>query len=351
MSTEQRTEKSTEGTRKNKIVSDVRPILAAVSDIHLSSKPPIYRSLEPNWIEAQRRVLEQVIAVCNDNSVPLVIAGDLFHDWKDCTPELLNMVIEVFKKCHKHIYAIAGNHDLVHHSRDPQSKKRTAFWTLVRTGVIHELNTLNGITVEPAVRKPSDFDGKFRPNLIYGFEYGCGISPNPWKDTSNRPSIAVIHDYCYLEGAGDYPGVDPKKHITHWGEVLKKNGYRVGIFGDNHMPCGNFDKEILVTNCGNLIVRNRNEKPGFVSLLTSDFLPVDIEIDTSKDLYLDLPETPDNPTKEQDLKQLAHILGKLSDHHSNDFIPMLDQIRYSNAVSKRSARVIADIVRRLKGRE
>ena len=58
------------------------PVLIALSDSHLSLTPPISRSVETSWLEAQDRSWRQVRKLQRDLSqsgaepLPVVIAGD-----------------------------------------------------------------------------------------------------------------------------------------------------------------------------------------------------------------------------------------------------------------------------------
>ena len=63
--------------------SDVIAILC--SDVHLSDKPPVARSTEPNWMKAQEHVLVQVNDLAKTYSCPVVCAGDIFDKW-DSSP-------------------------------------------------------------------------------------------------------------------------------------------------------------------------------------------------------------------------------------------------------------------------
>src|SRR5690242_10190233 len=92
-------------------------VAVAIADIHLSVDPPRFRSVEENWLEVQKKYLEQVFSITWNNGVPvpLLIAGDIF-DRAAPTPEIINFALDVFGKSRaSYIYAIPGNHDLPNH--------------------------------------------------------------------------------------------------------------------------------------------------------------------------------------------------------------------------------------------
>lgn len=184
-------------------------IAVLCADIHLSLKPPVARSEEPDWFEAMKRPLQELSNLADEHHAPIICAGDVFDNWY-CSPELINFALQHLPK----MYAIPGQHDLPLHNYDLIYK--SAFWTLVETEKVQLLEPNHPYRV-----------GK---TILYGFPYGFPIKPlkNPEKDFLH---IAVIHDYLWIEGSS-YPNAPTEKNVSK----TYKNfvGYDVIISGDNH---------------------------------------------------------------------------------------------------------------------
>lgn len=84
------------------------------ADLHNLGERPIAR-LDENWIESQRKILEQIVSIANLRKVPLVLVGDVFDHSRVAT-EVINMVIAELQKAICGVYILAGNHDLPGHS-------------------------------------------------------------------------------------------------------------------------------------------------------------------------------------------------------------------------------------------
>jgi len=80
---------------------DKAKVLAILmADIHLSLKAPIWRSAEPDWLDAQARPLKEVKLLQDKYKCPVICAGDIFDrsrktaDGWNAPAELINYAIE-----------------------------------------------------------------------------------------------------------------------------------------------------------------------------------------------------------------------------------------------------------------
>ncbi len=205
-------------------LSDVRkldPIAILCSDLHLSHKPPLWRSAEPDWYAAQDRPLSQLRNLSSGLRVPVVIAGDIFDDgWRPhrCPPELINFAMRALPAA---CYAIPGQHDLPYHRYEDRFK--SAYWTLVEAKTIVDLH-----------------DGKwlsYGDNLIlHGFPWNCPIIPNRCKRKSDlEVHLVVAHAYIWIKDHG-FPGAKEEHHARSYATALQT--YDAAVFGDNAVAQG-----------------------------------------------------------------------------------------------------------------
>lgn len=199
------------------------------------------RSAEPNWLHAQARVVEQVVALGVKHDCPLFVAGDVFTRW-DASAELVTHVLALLRPA-KAVYAIPGQHDMPGHTYD--ELHRSAYWTLIESGRVKHLPP--GITCE------------IGPLLVTGFPWRYKITP-PTITNSLCLNVAVIHAYIWTANTG-YPGADPKHRLNEW--LPRLQGYDAAFFGDNHSAFLTVDKDsksitnskdrkCVVMNCGGL---------------------------------------------------------------------------------------------------
>ena len=182
------------------------------SDLHLSLTAPVARTAEPDWLAAQGRVLKQVRLLQElAFDVPVIYAGDVFDRW-NVSPELINWVIDNLP----HGYAIPGQHDLPLHQYEDVN--RSAYWTLVKAGVIEDLEYGKPIVVNDRL-------------VLYGFPWGKKILSlaDPIKGKLN---VAVVHAYCWKAGYC-YPGASQSVGVAEMSKML--SGYDAATFGDNHL--------------------------------------------------------------------------------------------------------------------
>lgn len=257
--------------------TDENIIAIFLADIHLSLKPPIWRSAEPNWLEAQARPLNEIKGLMKKHKCPTLCSGDIFDRWNAC-PELINWAIKYLPI----MYSIPGQHDLPNHRIE--DIRRSAFWTLVEANVITEIEFGQSIIHEP-------FE-------IFGFPFRKDIT-EPYNKSSTRPAIAIVHDYVWA-GEHHYSNAPKEKKIYRSvNDYGKYFGYDVIVYGDNHKGFCMEKGDTTIFNCGTLMRRKSDEinyQPQ-VGLLTESGKVIPHYLDISQDKYIEEME----PEQETDL--------------------------------------------------
>lgn len=175
----------------------------------------------------------------------VVYCGDVFDRW-NAPAELINFAIDYLPGG----YAVPGQHDLPNHSYS--RKGESAYWTLVRAGVLVDLRPGKVRTVV----------GKQGVDLhLHGFPWGTeAVGIEGAENRKNGRHVAVVHDYCWREGH-TFPGADVQKHAAAHSFRLK--GFDAAFFGDNHVGfTGVFKgpKYPVITNCGGFMRRRTDER-------------------------------------------------------------------------------------------
>lgn len=93
------------------------------SDWHLrSTVPQCCANTKTEWMDIQRKAVDQVIDVACKENCNVYIVGDLHHKVADISFECLDITLSAGERLKKEvgkiIYYIAGNHDLKNHSMD-----------------------------------------------------------------------------------------------------------------------------------------------------------------------------------------------------------------------------------------
>lgn len=299
------------------------------SDLHLSLRPPVARSVEKDWLKVQANYLDQVGQIARNingvmtGPVPIIVAGDLFDHYRQ-PPEMINWTIDQFRQTGR-IFAVPGQHDLMHHSYEDLHK--SAYYTLVKAGVITDL--------------VANFPPVGIENLrLHGFPWGSEVKPVK-KAHGLCLEVAVIHDHVWSKATG-YTGAPNNKYYRKWADKLK--GYDVAHFGDNHKTLVLFHSSGLrVFNPGSFMRRKADEighKP-CVGLLYENGEVVRHYLDTSKDQFLDAKKL--NEVRESiiDLDGFLQELSGLSDC-AIDFREALEKALREKGISKAVARIVLE---------
>ncbi len=258
------------------------------SDIHLTEAAPPARSAEPDWMEAQHRMLEQLDELKQEHNCPIVCAGDIFHRHNP-SPALINWAIDHLPE----MYAVPGQHDLSFHRY--QDIERSAYWTLVKTKTIVDITQAQwwrGMALDEII--------------IYGFPWG--VEPlGDGRRKDKRLQVAVSHRFVWKHGKG-YEGA-PDSHLEGPTVKLYKD-FDVAVFGDNHQGFG-WKGRPNGFNCGCLIRRKTNErdyKPR-VGLLREDGTVDTQYLDLAGDLWADQPD--DEPEMVEMAEDLRDFIAEL----------------------------------------
>lgn len=292
------------------IVRDAKKDVIAIlcADLHLSLKPPVARSTEEDWLEKQACYLGELKTLGIHHDAPIVCAGDIF-DKPNSSAELINFALDYLPQ----MYAIPGQHDLVHHSWE--DRKKSAFWTLALAGKIGVI--CPDLIVEPTREDDSSYGTGLQ---LHGFPWGFPITPLDKRDTNDLMfDLAVKHAYIYTDKTPGYLGAPIEQHYRCYAKELK--GYDAAVFGDNHKPFSvTTEHGCRIFNCGGFMRRKMDEidhKPS-VGLLHPDKTITRHYLDVSDDKFLD-PKQMVKGISSENMDELMAELGKLTDTAINFF--------------------------------
>lgn len=271
-------------------------IAICCSDLHMTLRPPIARSEEPNWQDCMGRVLEEVGDLASLHGAQVLFGGDLLDTW-NVQPELLNFAMKHMPKqkhTTNHIYCVPGQHDLPNHRLD--QVHRSGYQTLHSAGCIRHISKwecLSGCMLD-----------------IVPVAWNQSIPPAP-----SDSSVLLCHKYVWTK-SHKYHGAASDDELGALKDVLK--GYRAAIFGDNHKGFIAKSGDCNVCNCGTMMRRKIDEadyKP-MVGLLMDDFTFEPHFLDISKDLLRSPPKKSDIvvPDLSDVLESLSNAEQKVLDY-------------------------------------
>jgi len=292
------------------------------ADIHLSHKPPVWRSAEPDWYAAMKRPLDEIFEIQKQFDCPVIYAGDIFDRWNS-PAELINFAIANLPIG----YAIPGQHDLPLHNYEDM--KKSAYWTLIQSHVLNYMHPANPTIVEK--------DVKNHKMLVFGYPFGYGIETIEHR-TDDHIYIAVLHEYCWIDGH-TYPGAPKENRLARNASKFidgRWKGYDVVVYGDNHKGFMVEDKNIKTTflNCGTLMRRKSDEidyRPQIGLLLDTGKI-ISHKLDISQDKYL-ISDKPINEEEKMDLSDFIKELELLGDT-ALDYEVAMEQYHLSNKTKK-----------------
>jgi len=305
-----------------------RVIAVLCSDIHLSHIPPVARSAEPNWYEAQGRMLKQLKETAKDyGDVPILCTGDIFHRYNP-PPELINWAIKHLPK----MYAVCGQHDLPYH--DYNEKSRSAYMTMVLTENVIDVSAWEGGSI-------------VKDNNLINYISIWGV---PWaapiefadKSFRNSSNVLLCHKYIWIRKHGGYPGAPVEDLVDNMVEQLK--GYDTAVFGDNHIPFTAMAGDCVVRNCGFLIPRTQNERDMLVEvgLLMEDGTVTVQKLDTSQDKWIDPDDTLEvfEDCKVWSMDEFIAELKNSADESSIDYKEAVERFIKDEKVDKQTADIL-----------
>ena len=311
-------------------MSDLREVNEKViaiflADIHLSLKPPVWRSAELDWLGVQKKVLLEVSSLQHRYDCPVICAGDIFDKWNS-RPELINLAIEFLPD---DMYAIPGQHDLPLHQIE--DIHRSAYWTLVEAGKIKSIKLF----------RHKSFSISFDTFVIYGFPFGEKLTELV-RPNNKKIHIAVVHDYVWIPKYS-YPNAPREKQLgvfTCTEKDERWRGYDVVVYGDNHKGFQIQFGKTTIFNCGTLMRRKSDEidyKPQ-VGLLLESGKVIPHYLDISKDKHLEMIEG-EEIESELDLADFIKELEKLGTT-ALDFKDAINQFLHKGKTSDEAKQII-----------
>ncbi len=250
------------------------------SDLHLSLKPPTWRSAEPDWFGAMARPLDEISGLQHEHKCPVLCAGDVFDRWNS-PPELINFAMDYLPD---NFWAIPGQHDLPYHSYD--DIKKSAYWTLVRTNLIKYMHP----------ETPTAISDTNKNIVSMGYPWGYEVKPlGPQQEGTLR--IAVLHEYNWIPGK-EYPSAPTTSKLS--GKRKNFKGWDIVCIGDNHKGFMRRIGKTTFFNCGSMMRRKSDEKDykPWVGLVTKQGEVIPHYLDTSKDKHIKQTNVNLNDTKD-----------------------------------------------------
>lgn len=214
-----------------------KPDAIFTADWHLTDRTPPCRT--DDYMATSFKKISQIIELqdsfsdyFSDETIPIVIAGDVFDQWKPSLRLLCSSLI----RFPENVICIPGNHDLPNHNVD----------RFLECGLsVLDIGTYSTETIlDPKKTHSPDGD-----HICYhGFPFGSDFHPLKRKIDSSFRNIAVIHEFAY-KGRSPFPGATGK--VTSIMNKLK--GYDVIVCGDNHKPFTHEKDGQLFVNPGSLM--------------------------------------------------------------------------------------------------
>lgn len=247
-----------------------KPVYVFCGDVHITDKKPIARCDEPDWEDAQFRVLDWLKEFCESSSATLVIGGD-FLDKPVLPFSILNKIPEHLPmRC----ISVLGNHE--------QFDKRSN--STVYDSAWHTLSLMD---VWLAFSKPIDlYDAEVQMRLGLIPATNSEEEFMEYVEKVQTSDIIVMHKYVWSKSSGGYPGANEAYRADNLSKLFPNAKW---IFcSDNHKGF----EECNVINCGMLIRDNADlidYKPR-VWVLYSDgtiepmYAPIDKDLITDRHL-------------------------------------------------------------------
>lgn len=304
-------------------------IAVCCSDIHLSENPPIARSDEPDWFEAQDRMLCQVQELMDKHKAICLCGGDVFHRYNP-SPTMINWALDHLPK----MFSVPGQHDLPMHCYE--DVKRSAYWTLVLGDVIVDMAECS-------------HDGWVVPDKLHvlGYPWGKDIHELEGREDypdSNELQLCLTHRYVWILGKG-YSGAPGENHLNLLGNSLK--GYDLALFGDNHQSFSSVCGDCRVMNPGCLIPRKSDER-GYkptVFLLKDNGRFSEYHLDTSADKWTDTDEDDGSGSTRLEMGEFLSEMSSSTDDFPNFRESVLRYVENAdNNVDEETKRVILEVL-------
>ena len=212
------------------------------ADLHIRPDTPACR--RDNFFAAMERKLDFILALSNQNTCPILVAGDFgqYPRNRGWPTWLSRWTIEKLKKHRFPIIVIPGQHDLPEHQID--------LWYESGIGILHAARVLNVIGIEEhtLVKDMKEYGFQIVP-----FSYGKEIKGI--KKKTKTPLVAMAH-MMVVKIHSIWPGQKTLKAL----QLLEKfPGYSLILTGDNHLPFTFEYKGRQLVNPGSMMRSTSNQ--------------------------------------------------------------------------------------------
>lgn len=264
------------------------------ADWHLRSQLPRCRKDE-NWIETQKKMINQVVEYCKKYKSDLFIVGDIFHSHSETTVEVIQLVQNMAKELKKHslkVYILAGNHDLLYHSSENINK--SAIGILLKTENIFPISSYSDeisagnfdeetenkkiifkhILVFPDTKSlPPNVDAITAKELLFQYDKAEWIFTGDMHKNFHyeKNGRHVVNPGCLIREVSDMKDyqngiyfVDTEKEIVEWLEIKDNES-----FIDDSYILKEKEKEERIENFANKLQETKEVSLDFIANVES----------------------------------------------------------------------------------
>ena len=250
------------------------------ADWHLRATPPRCR-IDKDWIETQRKALNQVFEHACSYRCDVLVVGDIFHSNSDASFQCIQLVQDLADKLNgigKGLFILCGNHDLLYHSS--QNIDKSAIGILMHSNNICPISYYDSRISAPNFDEPC-VDNEYIFRHILTFPDEKSMPPNVSAITAKE--LLNLYPYSSWIFTGDY-----HKHF---------------VYGENNR---------YVVNPGCLICQATDFKdyqPGVYYIDTDHDVIKFLKIDDSKE-YIDDSYITKQTEREERLNTFINKIGE-----------------------------------------
>lgn len=259
-------------------------IILLTADWHLRGDAPICRGNPDNWLDDQRKSVEQLYGIGIAHHCDEVwIIGDLFHRSVTAT-EATNQALALLKRFNVRTKVLEGNHDLRHHAFSNRDKSTIgAIFSLnnvceLRSGTYTDCVMVGTTDPYESCVRVQAYPFGMEPEKIPSCDIWC-THQLVYPDEDSRPLIK------------DENGNPIKKGVLAE-ELLERSDARLILTGDyHHTFVKHFgDRTVMACGCLNIQARDMADyTPCCYILDTSDFSLEKIELKTFGEIDMNAP--------------------------------------------------------------
>lgn len=257
-------------------MSDIYPISIHTGDVHLTDVQPIARIDEPDWYEAQFRVLDWIESLQSSFNfkykigVPTIVSGGDLFDKVKLSFGFLNAC---YDRMHGSWISLLGNHEQP--NKNSEIGMSDSVWkTAMRMGLFSGVQYESSMYIHkirfafiPATNSEEDFSS--------------------YVDKHQNADVIVMHRYVWYSEEDKYIGASSKNHAAYIASLFPNA--KVIFTSDNHHGFECTETTPKVYNCGMLIRDNADliDYQPRVYVLYSDFSVIRIDVPIQEDLITD----------------------------------------------------------------